>query len=160
MFEVDYTFNESFQLESGEVLSEVKLRATIYGQLNTDRSNAVLVFHALTGSSRIGDWWNGIMCDGCALDTSEFAFVCVNYLGSSYGSTSARALKKRRAKGGKSDLPIVTLRDIVRSNVLIFDFLGIRKFRAVIGGSNPSGVRLAGDQPSRPYPPTISRRAA
>ena len=135
MFEVDYTFSESFHLESGEVLSEVRLRATIYGQLNADRSNAVLVFHALTGSSRIGDWWNGIMCDGCALDTYEFAFVCVNYLGSAYGSTSAATLKKRRAKGGKSELPIITLRDIVRSNVLIFDFLGIRKFRAVIGGS-------------------------
>ncbi|CAN5499734.1 homoserine O-acetyltransferase [soil metagenome] len=135
MFEVDFTFNEPFQLESGEILPEVKLRANIYGQLNADRSNAVLVFHALTGSSRIGDWWNGLMCDGCALDTSEFAFVCVNYLGSSYGSTSASTLKKRRAKGGKGELPIVTLRDIVRTNVLLFDQLGITKFRAVIGGS-------------------------
>jgi len=135
MFEIDFTINEPFQLESGEVLPEVKLRATIYGKLNPSRSNAVLVFHALTGSSRIGDWWNGIMCDGCALDTSEFAFVCVNYLGSCYGSTSAATLKKRRAKGGKSDLPIVTLRDIVRSNALLFDHLGIRKFRAVVGGS-------------------------
>ena len=135
MFEVDFTFNEPFHLESGEILPEVKLRATIYGKLNEDRSNAILVFHALTGSSRIGDWWNGMMCDGCALDSSEFAFVCVNYLGSNYGSTSASTLKKRRAKGGKSELPIVTLRDIVRTNVLLTDHLGIRKFRAVIGGS-------------------------
>jgi homoserine O-acetyltransferase len=75
------------------------------------------------------------MCDGCALDTSEFAFVCVNYLGSNYGSTSAITLKKRRARGAKSELPIITLRDIVRTNVLLTDHLGIRKFRAVIGGS-------------------------
>ena len=133
MFEIDYTFNEPFTLESGEVLPEIKLRASVYGKLNADRSNAILVFHALTGSSRIGDWWNGLMCDGCALDTSEFAFICVNYLGSCYGSTSARSLKKRRAKG--SDAPLATLRDIVRTNVHLLDYLGIKKFRAVIGGS-------------------------
>ena len=135
MFEVDFTFNEPFQLESGEILPEVRLRASIYGKLNADRSNAILVFHALTGSSRIGEWWNGMMCDGCALDTSEFAFVCVNYLGSNYGSTSASTLKKRRVKAGKSELPIVTLHDIVRTNILLTDHLGIGKFRAVIGGS-------------------------
>lgn len=135
MFEVDLTVNEPFTLESGEILPEIKLRATIYGRLNEDRSNAVLVFHALTGSSRIGDWWNGLMCDGCALDTSEFAFVCVNYLGSSYGSTSASTLKKRRAKNGRSELPIVTLRDIARTNLFILEHLGIEKVHAVVGGS-------------------------
>ncbi len=133
MFEIDYTFNEPFALESGDVLHEVTLRATVYGKLNTEKSNAILVFHALTGSSRIGDWWNGLMCDGCSLDTSEFAFICVNYLGSCYGSTSARSLKKRRTKG--SAAPLVTLRDIVRTNVHLLDYLGIKKFRAVVGGS-------------------------
>lgn len=135
MFEVDFTFNEPFTLESGEVLPEVKLRASIYGRLNEDRSNAILVFHALTGSSRIRDWWNGMMCNGCALDTSEFAFVCVNYLGSSYGSTSASTLKKRRAKNGRSELPIITLRDIARTNFLMLEHLGIKKLHAVVGGS-------------------------
>lgn len=131
MFEIDFRFNEPFELESGEVLDEVSLRCTIYGKLNADKSNAVLVFHALTGSSRVGDWWNGVICDGCALDTSELAFVCVNYLGSCYGSTSARSIKKRR----RGSLPIVTTRDIVRANALLFEYLGIGKFRAVIGGS-------------------------
>ncbi len=135
MFEEDLTFNEPFRLESGEILPEVKLRATIYGKLNADRSNAVLVFHALTGSSRVGDWWNGLMCDGCALDTSSDAFVCVNYLGSAYGSTSAVTLKKRRAKNGRTELPLVTLRDIVRTNVMLLDHLGVTRLRAVVGGS-------------------------
>lgn len=130
MFEVDFTLDEPFQLESGQTLSGLRLRCTIYGKLNADKSNAVLVFHALTGNSRIGDWWNGVICDGCALDTSEYAFVCVNYLGSCYGSTSARSLKRRNR-----DLPIVTTRDIVRSNALLFEYLGIKKFRSVIGGS-------------------------
>ena len=147
MFEIDFTFNEPFTLESGEVLPEVRLRCTVYGKLNEDRSNAILVFHALTGSSRIGDWWNGIMCDGCALDTSEFAFVCVNYLGSCYGSTSARSIKKRRTKG--SDAPLVTLRDIVRTNVHLLDYLGIKKFRAIVGGSvgGMLALQFAADYP-------------
>ncbi|MEP6944335.1 MAG: alpha/beta fold hydrolase [Acidobacteriota bacterium] len=130
MFEIDFTFNEPFRLESGELLPEIRLRCTIYGRLNADKSNAILVFHALTGSSRVGEWWNGVICDGCALDTSEHAFVCINYLGSCYGSTSAGSLKKRHR-----ELPIVTTRDIVRSNELLFEHLGITKFRAVIGGS-------------------------
>lgn len=131
MFEIDFRFNEPFVLESGEVLDEVRLRCTVYGRLNADKSNAVLVFHALTGSSRVGDWWNGVVCDGCALDTSELAFVCVNYLGSCYGSTSARSIKIKR----RGNLPILTTRDIVRANALLFEHLGIKKFRAVIGGS-------------------------
>ena len=56
MFEIDLLINDPFELESGEVISEMKLRTTIYGKLNADRSNAVLVFHALTGSSRIHEW--------------------------------------------------------------------------------------------------------
>lgn len=135
MFEIDFKFNEPFTLESGEVLDSLDLRCTIYGNLNADKSNAILVFHALTGSSRVGDWWNGVMCDGCALDTSEYAFVCVNYLGSCYGSTSGSSLKKLGKSYKKSELPLVTVRDIVRSNVHLIDYLGIKKFKAVIGGS-------------------------
>jgi homoserine O-acetyltransferase/O-succinyltransferase len=135
MFEIDFTFNEQFKLESGEVLDSFSLRCTIYGKLNADKSNAVLVFHALTGSSRVGDWWNGLMCDGCALDTSQFAYVCVNYLGSCYGSTSAKALQKQISKNKKGEIPLITVRDIVRSNVHLMDYLGIRKFKTVIGGS-------------------------
>lgn len=136
-------------MESGEVLDEVKLRATVYGKLNAYRSNAVLVFHALTGSSRIGDWWNGLMCNGCALDTSENAFICVNYLGSSYGSTSAGRMKKRRSKGSRTELPIVTTRDIVRTNVLLLEHLGVSKLKYVIGGSvgGMLALQLAVDYP-------------
>ncbi len=136
MFEIDFKFNEQFTLESGEILDSLQLRCTIYGKLNADKSNAVLVFHALTGNSRVGDWWNGVMCDGCALDTSEFAFVCVNYLGSCYGSTSAKSLQPNGLRSKKNNgLPLVTVQDIVRSNVHLFDYLGIKKFKAVIGGS-------------------------
>lgn len=132
MFEIDYLINEPFELESGDVLTEMKLRTTIYGKLNADRSNAVLVFHALTGSSRIHDWWDGVIADGGALDTSTDAFICVNYLGSCYGSTSAKDLKRRNSR---REIPIITTRDIVRSTSLLFEYLGVNKFKAVVGGS-------------------------
>lgn len=134
MFEIDFKFVEPFVLESGEILSSIELRATIYGKLNADKSNAVLVFHALTGSSRVGDWWEGVMGDGKGLDTSRYAFICVNYLGSCYGSTSGKLLKKK-GLNYKKQLPLVTVRDIVRTNIHLSEYLGIEKFKAVIGGS-------------------------
>jgi homoserine O-acetyltransferase len=124
VFEIDLKFDEPFELESGFVLPGYSLRVTIYGQLNADKSNAVLVFHALTGSSRIADWWPGVIGPGEALDTDTFAFVCVNYLGSCYGSTPGRKIGS-----------VVTTRDIVRATVGLCDYLGLKKFEAVIGGS-------------------------
>jgi homoserine O-acetyltransferase len=124
MFEIDFKFSEPFALESGEILSPLDLRCTIYGKLNREKSNAVLIFHALTGSSKIHEWWNDVLGDGKALDTSQFAFVCVNALGSCYGSTPKKSIKS-----------IVTTGDIVRSQKILLEYLGIEKFRAVIGGS-------------------------
>lgn len=134
MFEIDFKFVEPFELESGEILDSIDLRCTIYGKLNADKSNAVLVFHALTGSSRIFDWWRGVLGAEFGLDTSRFAFVCINYLGSCYGSTSAKTLNKKAKMRGKS-APLLTAKDIVRSNYKLLEYLGIEKFRAVVGGS-------------------------
>ena len=134
MFELDFKFVEPFILESGEVLPSFDLRANVYGKLNADKSNAILVFHALTGSSRAGDWWEGVIGDGLGLDTSKYAIICVNYLGSCYGSTSGSSLKKLVKKGNR-ELPLVTVRDIARSNVHLLEYLGIKKFKAVVGGS-------------------------
>jgi homoserine O-acetyltransferase len=124
VFEIDFNFCAPFRLESGEILSSLKLRCSVYGKLNAEKSNAVLVFHALTGSSRIAEWWSDVLGDGKALDTSRFAFVCVNALGSCYGSTCASEINS-----------VVTTGDIVRSQAFLLEFLGIKKFCAVIGGS-------------------------
>jgi homoserine O-acetyltransferase/O-succinyltransferase len=120
----DYRITEPFGLESGVELSSAKLRYTIYGELNEQRDNAVLVFHALTGWSRIAEWWGELIGEGKALDTSQYAFICANYLGSCYGSTSADEINS-----------IVTTRDVVRSQVKLLDYLKISRLKAVIGGS-------------------------
>jgi homoserine O-acetyltransferase len=122
--EDDFILNEPFALASGERLPQIKQRYAIYGELNTEKSNAVLVFHALTGSARIAEWWTDLIGAGKALDTNRFAFVCVNALGSCYGSTSANEIKS-----------VVTTRDIVRAQKKLFEHLGVEKFRACVGGS-------------------------
>ncbi len=135
-------------LESGEEIRPLDLRCTIYGTLNADRSNAVLVFHALTGSSRIAEWWSDILGEELGLDTSKYAFVCVNYLGSCYGSTSAELLSKR-ANSRKKRLPVITARDIVRTNFKLLEYLGIKKLKALVGGSvgGMLALQFAADHP-------------
>lgn len=138
MFEIDFKFSEPFALESGEILAPLDLRCSIYGKLNAEKSNAVLVFHALTGSSKIHEWWGEVLGDGLGLDTSRFAFVCVNALGSCYGSTPGKSVKS-----------VVTPRDIARSQKLLLENLGIEKFRAVVGGSvgGMLALQFAADYP-------------
>lgn len=145
VFEIDFTSIEPFELESGEVLPRIELRATVYGQLNRDKSNAVLVFHALTGSSRIAEWWGDLIGAGEPLDTDRSAYVCINFLGSCYGSTSGATLKRRN----KGRMPVITTGDIVRANTLLFEHLGIRKFKRVIGGSvgGMLALQLGADYP-------------
>lgn len=140
MFEIDFKFCEPFRLESGEFLSPLDLRCSIYGKLNHEKSNAVLIFHALTGSSRIAEWWDEILGDGKGLDTSRFAFVCVNALGSCYGSSAAKNIKS-----------VVTTRDIVRSQEMLLEYLGIKKFQAVVGGSlgGMLALQFAADFPDK-----------
>lgn len=148
VFEIDFKFDEPFALECGRILPFLQLRCTIYGQLNHDKSNAVLVFHALTGSSKIAEWWSEILGDGKGLDTSRFAFVCVNYIGSCYGSTGADCFAFL-GKNNKKEFAPVTVRDIVRSQVCLIEHLGIKRFAAVIGGSvgGMCALQFAADYP-------------
>lgn len=148
MFEIDFKFDEPFTLESGEEIRPLDLRCSIYGKLNADRSNAVIVFHALTGSSKIADWWSGVLGAQLGLDTSKYAFVCVNYLGSCYGSTSAQSISKR-ANSRKRKLPVITTRDIARTNFKLLEYLGVKKLKALVGGSvgGMLALQFAADYP-------------
>jgi homoserine O-acetyltransferase/O-succinyltransferase len=132
--EDDFVSREPFKLASGATLPEITQRYTIYGELDEDKSNAVLVFHALTGSARIYEWWRDLIGDGAALDTSKNAFICINFLGSCYGSTGANSAQFS-GKNNKTEFPLVTVADIVRAQKLVLDALGIEKLKAVVGGS-------------------------
>ncbi len=108
-------------LDSGETLHDVVQRVSIYGTPRADGANVALVNHALTGSSRVAEWWGEIAGPGKLLDTSALAVVGINALGSCYGSSGAGAL--------------VSVGDIVRAQRAAFDELGLRSFAVVAGGS-------------------------
>jgi homoserine O-acetyltransferase/O-succinyltransferase len=118
----------SFTLESGEVLTEVVQAYYLDGQLNAERDNLVIVFHALTGSAdAVGDWWSSVMGPGRPIDTRRHAVLCVNLLGSCYGTTF------RRQSGEGS--PRITPRDQARLIHAVVQTLDVRSVALTVGGS-------------------------
>jgi homoserine O-acetyltransferase len=131
------------KLDSGQVLDRVVLAYETYGELNADRSNAILVHHALTGDQHVASphpitgkpgWWNRMVGPGKPIDTSRFHVVCANVIGSCMGSTGpASDAADGRPYGMR--FPVITIRDMVRAQVALLDALGIERLHAVIGGS-------------------------
>lgn len=119
-----------FELESGEVLTEVVQAYHLDGELNAERDNLVIVFHALTGSAdAVGDWWSTIMGPGRAVDTGRYAVLCANLLGSCYGTTYARP---REAGPGR---PLITPRDQARLIHALVETLEVPSVAMTVGGS-------------------------
>ncbi len=121
-------------LDSGVALDGVVQRVSIYGKPRPDGSNVVFVAHALTGSSRVADWWPGLIGPGLFLDTNRLAVVGVNALGGCYGSTGPTSLAPDGAPYG-ARFPIVTVGDIVRAQRIALERLGISVLALAIGGS-------------------------
>ena len=142
----DRKFSEIFDLdlESGQSLEGARLAYESWGELNADRSNAILVLHALTGDSHTsGDagnghptagWWNGLIGPGLALDTNNYFVITPNVLGGCQGSTGPSSLDKNGREYGPS-FPQLTIRDQARSFEVLADQLGISTWHTVIGGS-------------------------
>ena len=122
------------RLDCGVSLSGVVQRVSVYGSPLADGSNVVLVCHALTGSSRVLDWWGGLAGPGKLLDTDAVAIVCVNALGSCYGSTGPASLAADGVPYGDR-FPLVGVFDIVRAAREALAAIGLTRFAAVVGGS-------------------------
>jgi homoserine O-acetyltransferase/O-succinyltransferase len=136
--------DRGFLLEGGGQLASVTVAFETWGELNADRSNAVLVLHALTGDSHaagpagpghgLAGWWDGLIGPGAPIDTDRSFVICPNVLGSCQGTTGPGS----RSPGGEpygSRFPVITIRDQVAVEVALADSLGIRMWAAVIGGS-------------------------
>jgi homoserine O-acetyltransferase len=140
-------FAEPLPLSGGASLSGYTLVYETYGKLNADRSNAVLVCHALNashhvagmyegadGSKNVG-WWDNMVGPGKPLDTDRFFVIGVNNLGSCFGSTGPMHANPATGKPYGADFPVVTVEDWVHAQARLADALGIRQFAAVMGGS-------------------------
>ncbi len=126
---------DSLSLESGGELRAATLRYTVYGKLNEAKSNAVLVCHALSGSSRVSEWWPELFGAEKIFDVERDCVICVNVLGSCYGSTGPSSVNPGTGKPYGPEFPVVSIRDIVRAEAAVIDKLGIKKLRVAIGGS-------------------------
>lgn len=142
-----YTFaqDEPFRLESGATLSPVTLAYETYGRLNHDRSNAILILHALSGSAHAAGyhhaddpkpgWWDSCIGPGKAFDTNRFFVICSNVLGSCYGSSGPQSIDPVTGKPYGLNFPVITIGDMVRAQTRLIDHLGIEKLLCVAGGS-------------------------
>ncbi|POR39610.1 Homoserine O-acetyltransferase [Tolypocladium paradoxum] len=127
-----------FTLESGITLYNVPVAYTTRGKLSPDGNNAMVVCHALTGSADVSDWWGPLLGGpGRVFDTSRFFVVCMNSLGSPYGTASPVTAKDGDPEKGRygPEFPLTTIRDDVNLHKLLLDDLGVKQVAAVIGGS-------------------------
>ena len=134
-----------FMLEGGGRLNDVTIAYETWGTLNEDASNAVLVCHAWTGDSHAAGpagpghttpgWWAGIIGPGLAIDTDTHFVVCSNVLGGCQGSTGPASAHPSDGRPYALRFPVVTIRDMVRAQASLADALGIRRWKAVVGGS-------------------------
>jgi homoserine O-acetyltransferase len=134
-YEGDFVLDEHLLLECGRTLAGVTLHYAVYGRLNAARDNAVLVCHALSGSALVGEWWPEVFASGAVLSLDQDFVICINMLGSCYGSTGPGAVDPQTGEIYGPDFPLISIRDNVRAQARLLDSLGIRKLRLVLGGS-------------------------
>ena len=133
------------EMDCGEKLSPVTVAYETYGELNAAGDNAILVCHALTGSAhaagylssdpKSAGWWDSFIGDGKAIDTRKYFVVCSNFLGGCYGTTGPVSLSPITGRPYGTSFPQMTIRDMVRVQKALIDFLGVKQVRTVIGGS-------------------------
>ena len=126
---------EPFLLENGGVLPELTLGYHTFGTLNTERTNVLWVCHALTANSDVSDWWSGLYGPGNIFDPEKYFIVCANMIGSCYGSTGPRSMNPSTGKAYGKDFPLVSIRDIARSQDFLRQHLGIESIELCMGGS-------------------------
>jgi len=141
----DFVCAQPFTFKSGQTIPGFTLRFETYGRLNATRDNVVLICHALSGDHHCAGWhsatdkkpgwWNNLIGPGKAVDTRRFFVVCANVLGGCQGSTGPSSLNPATGRPYGTAFPFVTIRDMVRSQKLLLDHLGVAGLHGVIGGS-------------------------
>ncbi|MCD4801269.1 MAG: homoserine O-acetyltransferase [Methanococcoides sp.] len=140
-----HTIEGEFQLEGGHTLKNIRVAYETYGNLNKEKSNAILVCHALTGDAHAagrhsGDdkkpgWWDDIIGPGKALDTDRYFVLCSNVLGGCKGTTGPASLDPDTGRQYGITFPVITMGDMVNVQKELISYLGISTLFAVVGGS-------------------------
>ena len=136
--------DEPLPLDAGVALAPFQIAYQTYGELNAGKSNAILVCHALTGDQHVANvnpvtgkpgWWSGMVGPGRPIDTDRYFVICANVLGGCMGTTGPASLDPKTGHPYGLELPVITIRDMVRAQAMLIDRLGIDTLLAVIGGS-------------------------
>jgi homoserine O-acetyltransferase len=152
-------FSSPLYLESGRILEPYEIAYETYGELNEDKSNVILVCHALSGShhaagiyegERKAGWWDGLIGDGKAIDTTKYFVICTNVLGSCFGTTGPMSSNYPSEDPFRLRFPVVTIKDMIRAQMQLLSQLGIYHVRAIIGGSmgGMQALQFAVDYPN------------
>lgn len=137
------TLPDELPLDSGRGLENVTIAYETYGDLNAEKSNAILICHALTGDQHVASphpitgkpgWWNRMVGPGKPIDTARYHVICANVIGSCMGSTGPASPAPDGRPWGRR-FPVITIRDMVRAQVALLDAFGIARLHAVVGGS-------------------------
>ena len=139
-------FRQPLYLESGRLLEPWEIIYETYGELNEKKDNVILITHALSGSHHAAGkysesdkkpgWWDDLIGDGKAVDTTKFFVISTNVIGSCFGSTSPlHPMYPGSEEKYRLKFPVVTIKDMVKAQKILLDSLGITKLRAIIGGS-------------------------
>lgn len=144
----DFTFgeeNDPLKLDCGKTLAPVNIRYETYGKLNSEKSNAVLILHALTGDAHVAGyhaesdkkpgWWDQMVGPGKAFDTDKYFIVCSNVIGGCTGSTGPRSINPKTGKPYNMDFPFITISDMVRAQRRLMQHLKVERWLSIAGGS-------------------------
>lgn len=130
------------ELESGVVLRNFPIAYKTWGHLNECGDNCLVICHALTGSSDVSDWWGPLLGSDLGFDPSRFFIVCLNSMGSPYGSFSPLTVNEETGRPYGPEFPLCTVRDDVRAHKIVLDSLNVKSVACVIGGSMGGMVAL------------------
>jgi homoserine O-acetyltransferase/O-succinyltransferase len=159
---VRFNRDKPLRLDAGVELSPFQIAYQTYGTLNTDRTNAILVCHALTGDQHVNNvhpvtgkdgWWDSIIGAGKPIDTERYFIICPNVVGACMGTTGPASTNPETGKPWGLDFPVITIRDMVRAQAMLLDHLGIEQLLSVAGGSmgGMQVLRWAASYPERVY---------
>jgi homoserine O-acetyltransferase len=141
---VRFGADKPLRLDAGVDLSPFQVAYQTYGTLNADRSNAVLICHALTGDQHVanvhpvtgkGGWWDTMVGPGRPIDTERYFVICPNVIGACMGSSGPASTNPKTGAPWGLDFPVITIRDMVRAQAMLLDHLGIASVFSVAGGS-------------------------
>ena len=141
----ELVLEDGFRFTHGQTIAPFTIVYETFGELNADKSNAILVCHALSASAHAAGkyadaderpgWWDGLIGYGKGIDLEKYVVVCVNFPGSPFGTTAPKSVDPRSGKPYGSRYPWPTIEDMVNSQKIVLDKLGIRHLRSIAGGS-------------------------